>query len=135
MLCNVLKIVVANIVLCDITLSGEGKENGEKTTIGLISQKAILHVQHTFLIHFFAIVLHKYNMKLPETSQLHVLGRKCYTHSCSLFFFTADHCHLGGHKHLSFSHRHYKISSNKKCLLCFYLSLQLSAALFLVELC
>ena len=66
--CNVLKIVVANIVLCNITLSGEGKEKGEKTTIGLISQKAILHVQHTFLVHFFAIVLDKYNMKLPETS-------------------------------------------------------------------
>ena len=30
-------------------LSGEGDENGEKTTIGLISQKATLHVQHTFL--------------------------------------------------------------------------------------
>ena len=43
-------------------------------------------MQHTFLVHFFAIVLQKYNMKLPETSQLHVLGRKCYTHSCSLFF-------------------------------------------------
>ena len=50
-----LKIVVVNIVLCNITLSGEGKEKGEKTTIGLISQKAILHVQHTFLVHFFAI--------------------------------------------------------------------------------
>ena len=30
-------------------LSGEGNENGEKTTIGLISKKATLHVQHTFL--------------------------------------------------------------------------------------
>ena len=28
-------------------LSGEGNENGEKTTIGLISKKATLHVQHT----------------------------------------------------------------------------------------
>ena len=41
-------------------LSGEGNENGEKTTIGLISKKATLHVQHTFL--------HDYNVKLPETS-------------------------------------------------------------------
>ena len=47
-------------------LSGEGNENGEKTTIGLISKKATLHVQHTFLVHFFAIVLHDYNVKLPE---------------------------------------------------------------------
>ena len=31
-------------------LSGEDNaENGEKTTIGLISKKATLHVQHTFL--------------------------------------------------------------------------------------
>ena len=30
-------------------LSGEGNENGEKTTIGLISKKATLHVQRTFL--------------------------------------------------------------------------------------
>ena len=29
-------------------LSGEGNENDEKTTIGLISKKTTLHVQHTF---------------------------------------------------------------------------------------
>ena len=49
-------------------LSGEGNENGEKTTIGLISKKATLHVQHTFFVYFFAVVLHDYNVKLPETS-------------------------------------------------------------------
>ena len=69
-------------------LSGEGNENGEKTKIGLISKKATLHVQHTFFVHFFAVVLHDYNVKLPETSWLHVLWRKCRTCSCSLFF----HC-------------------------------------------
>ena len=53
---------------CNITLTDEGNENGEKTTIGLISKKATLHVQHTFFVHFFAIVLHDYNVKLPETS-------------------------------------------------------------------
>ena len=77
-----LKIVVANIVQCNITLSSEGKEKGEKTTIGLISQKAILHVQHTFLVHFFAVVLHDYNVKLPQT----FLCRKCRTCSRSHFF-------------------------------------------------
>ena len=46
------------IVPCNITLSREGNENGEKTTIGLISEKTSLHVQHTFLVHFFAVVLH-----------------------------------------------------------------------------
>ena len=39
-------------------LSGEGNKNGEKKTIGLISKKATLHVQHTFFVHFFAVVLH-----------------------------------------------------------------------------
>ena len=55
-------------------LSGEGNEKGEKTTIGLISKKVTLHVQHTFFVHFFAVVLHDYNVKLPETSWLHVYG-------------------------------------------------------------
>ena len=67
-------------------LSGEGNENGEKTKIGLISKKATLRVQHTFFVHFFAVVLHDYNVKLPEASWLHVLWRKCRTCSCSLFF-------------------------------------------------
>ena len=37
-------------------LSGEGNEKGEKTIIGLISEKKTLHVQHTFLVHLFAVV-------------------------------------------------------------------------------
>ena len=53
-------------------LSGEGNENGKKTTtttIGLISKKATLHVQHTFFfVHFFTVVLHDCYVKLPETS-------------------------------------------------------------------
>ena len=49
-------------------LSGEGNDNGENTTIGLISKKATLHVQNTLFVHFFAVVLHDYNVKLPETS-------------------------------------------------------------------
>ena len=31
-----------------------------KTTIGQISQKATLHVQHTLFVHFFAVVLHDF---------------------------------------------------------------------------
>ena len=46
-------------------LSGEGNENGEKT-IGLISTKETLYVQHTSFVHFFAVVLHDYNVKLPS---------------------------------------------------------------------
>ena len=48
-------------------LSGEGNKNGEKT-IGLISKKATLHVQHTFFVHFFDVVVNDYNVKLSETS-------------------------------------------------------------------
>ena len=46
------------------------------------------HAAHFFL-YFFAIVLHDYNMKPPETSWLHVLWRICCTCSCSYIFF---HC-------------------------------------------
>ena len=65
--------------------------NGEKTTIGLISKKATLHVQHTILsgadfVYFFAVVLHN-NVKLPETSWLHVLWRNCRMCSVHFFFF------------------------------------------------
>ena len=67
-------------------LSREGNEKGEKTTIGLISKKTTLHVQHTFFVHFFAVVLHDHNVKLPETSELHVSWKKCRTCYCSLFF-------------------------------------------------
>ena len=51
---------------------------------GLISKKATLHVQHTFYVHFSAVVLNYYNVKRPEASWLHVLWRKCRTCSCSL---------------------------------------------------
>ena len=74
--CVKLKIVV-------VILSGEGNAGERwKTTIGLISKKATLHVQHTFFVHFFAVVLHDYNVKLPKT----FLWRKCRTCSRSHFF-------------------------------------------------
>ena len=49
-------------------LSSEGNEKGEKTTIGLISKKATLHMQQTFLVHFFAVVWQDYSEKLRKTS-------------------------------------------------------------------
>ena len=39
-----------------------------KKSVGLISKKTTLHVQYTFYVHFFAVVLHDYNVKPPETS-------------------------------------------------------------------
>ena len=45
-------------------LRGEGMQR--RRTV--ISKKATLQVQHTFFVHFFAVVLHNYNVKLPEAS-------------------------------------------------------------------
>ena len=40
-----------------------------KTTIGLISNKInFARAANFFCIHFFAVVLHNYKVKLPETS-------------------------------------------------------------------
>ena len=36
-------------------LRDDGNENSKKS-VGLISKKATLHVQHTFYVHFFAVV-------------------------------------------------------------------------------
>ena len=55
-------------------LSGEGNQNGKKTTC-LISKTTTLHVQHTFFVHFFAVVLHDHNVKLPETSRNFLVTR------------------------------------------------------------
>ena len=73
-------------------LSGEGNKNGEKT-IGLISKKATLHVQHNFFVHFLAVVLHDYNVKLPETSQLHVsLREMSYVFLFTIFSLPPGSC-------------------------------------------
>ena len=58
-------------------LSGDGNENSQKT-VGLISQKNnFARAAHFFFGHFFAVVLHDDNVKLPETSELHVLWKFC----------------------------------------------------------
>ena len=41
-------------------------------------------MQHTFFVHFFAVVLHEYNVKLPET--LHVFLEKMSYMSSFTFF-------------------------------------------------
>ena len=112
-------------------LSGEGNAwEWWKTTLGLIGKKATLHVQHTFFVHFFAVVLHDCKMKLPDTSyKLHVLWRKCQTCSRSLFFQCCSFspCILVAtsiSRFVTVATRFSCRSSNKKCLLCF-LSLDL----------
>ena len=100
-------------------------ENGEKTTIGLIGKKASLHAQHTFFLHFCAVVLHNYNVKLSETSWLYVLWRKYCTCSCSLFFSPLLILN-------SFFHRCYKISCfpQEKMSPLFFLSCSSSLSLW-----
>ena len=72
-------------------LSGEGNENltVKKTTIGLINKKATLHAQHTFFVHFFAVVLHDYNVPSENSKKFLAMafygGGKCRTCSCFLF--------------------------------------------------
>ena len=69
-------------------LSGEGNENGEKTTIGLISNKTTtLHLQHTFFVHFFAV----------ETSRNFLVTR--YGRNVvpvAVHFFSLAYFHFGG---------------------------------------
>ena len=40
------------------------KTKQNKTNLGLISKKSIMHGQHTFFAHFFVLALHDYNVKL-----------------------------------------------------------------------
>ena len=73
-------------------LSGEGNENGGKTTMGLIAkkqQKSTLFC--TFLCRCFA--------RLQRETSINFLVKrfmkKCRTCSCT-FFFAAAHFHRGG---------------------------------------
>ena len=85
-------------------LSGEGNAGERwKTTRGLISKKATLHVQHTFLY-----------ISLPlfcTTTAWNFQKLLSYTFFSFTFFF---HCRsfspcIGGRLHFSFCHRRYKI--------------------------
>ena len=115
-------------------LSGEGNAGERwKTTIGLFREKkATLHVQHTFL-YISLPLFHDYNVKLPETSYLHVLWRKCRTCSRSLFFFLLFILTLVA---ASFSHfvtaatKFFSRSSNKKMSPLFSLSCSRSLSPF-----
>ena len=74
-------------------LSSKGNENGEKTTIGLISKKATL--QHTFLICTF--LCHCFAQLQRETSRNFLVTYFMKEISYVIlhtFFFTATHFHL-----------------------------------------
>ena len=58
-------------------------------------------MQHTFFVHFFAVGLHDYNVKLPETSRNFLVSRFMEEVSYVFMFtfasfYTAAHFHLDG---------------------------------------
>ena len=69
-------------------LSGEDNagERG-KTTIGLISKQATFHMQLTFFVHFFAVVLHDYNVNLQKLLA-RFLEKMSYVFSFTFFSFS-----------------------------------------------
>ena len=121
-------------------LSGEGKErwkDGEKTTIGLISKKSNFARAAHFFCTFLAVVLHDYNVKLPETSWLPLVTRFMEEMSYVFLFTFSFHCRSFSPwwplAFLIFLPPLQKFSccpSNKKCLLCFFISRSSSLSLF-----
>ena len=106
-------------------LSGDDNENSQKQSVDLVSKITTLHMQHTFFVHFFVVVLHDYNEKLPETSWLHVLCAPVH------FFCGCRSFSPGGRQPLLFLTAAIKFScfsSNEIGLLCF-LSLALALSL------
>ena len=59
--------VFSNKINNRVMLSDEGNENGEKTTIVLISKKQFC-TSSTLFCTFFALVLHDHDVKLPGYS-------------------------------------------------------------------
>ena len=90
-----------------------------KTTVGLISKKATLQVQHTFFVDFFAVVLHDYNVKLTETFFMEEIP---YVLSFTLFTALIFSLHWWPLAFLILSpplQNFLVVLPTKKCLLCF----------------
>ena len=66
-------------------LSDEGNEKGKKNSNWSNWQNINFARAAHFFVHFLAVVLHDYNMKLPEISHLQVLCWKCRMRFCSPF--------------------------------------------------
>ena len=65
-------------------LAGESNENSEKTTIGQISRKATLHVQHTF----FCIFLSRCFARLQSETSRNFLVTRFLEEMSNVFLFT-----------------------------------------------
>ena len=113
--------------------AGERRKNNNRSN----QQKSNFARAAHFFVHFFAVVFHDHNVKRPET----FLWRKCRTCSRSLFFSLPLISTLNwwpvAFLILSPPLQNFlSVLPTKKCLLCFffYVSPQISVALFLVEL-
>ena len=72
-------------------ISGEGNENSQNKSVGLIRKKKTLHGEAHFFIHFFAVVLHDHNVKLGQKLPSHKFygpGEMLY-----VFLFPFFRCH------------------------------------------
>ena len=81
---SLIYIVYSNIKSCNAKRRRPRKQ--PKKFVGLISQKKKKNFARAahFLVHFFAVVLHDYNDKIPETSRNFLVRRVMC--SCSLCF-------------------------------------------------
>ena len=79
-------IVCSDKIKNRVMLSGKSNENGEKTIIGqtLKPKKNNFARAAHFFVHFFAVVLHDFNVKLPETR----LVTRSLEEMSSVFLFT-----------------------------------------------
>ena len=84
-------------------------------------------MQHTFFVHFFAVVLHDYNAKLPETF---FYGGNVVRVLVHFSHFTAAHFLLA----LVAASSSQFVTATTKFSCCSYLSLQISVTLFLCRL-
>ena len=57
-----------NIKSCNAKRRRQRRRTGKNNNRSNSKKKTTLHVQHTFFVHFFAVVLHDFTVKLPETS-------------------------------------------------------------------
>ena len=77
-------------------LSGEGNQNGEKTTICLISKRETLQVQHTFLYNSLPLFCRKF-LKVSRCSRGYTFyGGNVIRVLVHHFFSTVTHFHSGG---------------------------------------
>ena len=67
--------------------SGEGNEKGEKNRSNQ-QKRNFARAAHFFCTHFFAVVLHDCNVKLPETSSYTFYGGNVGRVLVQLFFFS-----------------------------------------------